>query len=171
MEIVGERVRLRKTALEDQDAIVAIRQTPEVMARWRGEDLIAEFAEDLADEETTRLTILDLVEEEIVGLIQFFEETEPEYRHASLDIYIAPGHHRRGYASDAIATLVSHLFDYVDHHRLTIDPAADNAAAIACYTKVGFRPVGVMHQYEEQADGSWADGLLMELLRSDWNGR
>lgn len=171
MEIVGERVRLRKMAAEDRDAMVAIRQTPEVMARWRGEDLEAEFVEDLEDDETTRLTILDLLDEDIVGLIQYYEETEPEYRHASIDIFIAPSHHRRGLAHDAISTLVSHLFDFADHHRLTIDPAADNAAAIACYTKVGFRPVGVMRQYEEQADGSWADGLLMELLRSDWTRR
>ncbi len=171
MEIVGEGVRLRRTVAEDRDALLAIRRTPEVLARWRGEDMEAEFAEDLEDDETTRLTILQVDTDAIVGLIQFFEETEPEYRHASIDIYVSPAHHRQGVAFDAISTLVSHLFDFGDHHRLTIDPAADNAPAVACYTKVGFRPVGVMHQYEQQADGTWADGLLMELLRSDWNGR
>lgn len=171
MEIVGEGVRLRKTVAEDKEAIIAIRSTPEVLARWRGEDLDAEFDEDLEDDETTRLTILDLGNDEIIGLIQFYEETEPEYRHASIDIYISPTRHRQGVAHDAISTLVSHLFDFADHHRLTIDPAADNEPAIACYSKVGFQPVGVMRQYEQQADGSWADGLLMELLRDDWTGR
>jgi aminoglycoside 6'-N-acetyltransferase len=48
-----------------------------------------------------------------------------------------------------------------------IDPAADNEAAISCYTKVGFEPVGVMRAYERQADGRWADGLLMDMLRTD----
>jgi aminoglycoside 6'-N-acetyltransferase len=51
-----------------------------------------------------------------------------------------------------------------------IDPAADNLAAIRCYTKVGFRPVGVMRQYERSADGSWHDGLLMELLAGEITG-
>ena len=50
------------------------------------------------------------------------------------------------------------------HHRLVIDPAADNAAAIRCYSKVGFRPVGVMRKYERGVDGTWHDGLLMDLL-------
>ncbi|MCW2875900.1 MAG: N-acetyltransferase [Streptomyces oryziradicis] len=45
-----------------------------------------------------------------------------------------------------------------------IDPAGDNIAAIRCYRKVGFRPVGVMRQYERGPDGIWHDGLMMDLL-------
>ncbi len=30
-----------------------------------------------------------------------------------------------------------------------------------------FRPVGVMRQYERSPDGSWRDGLLMELLADE----
>jgi aminoglycoside 6'-N-acetyltransferase len=48
-----------------------------------------------------------------------------------------------------------------------IDPAADNVAAIRCYTKVGFKPVGVMRSYELGLDGAWHDGLLMDLLADD----
>jgi aminoglycoside 6'-N-acetyltransferase len=54
------------------------------------------------------------------------------------------------------------------HHRLTIDPAVDNAAAVRCYTKAGFRPVGVLRQYERDgATGEWHDGLLMDALASE----
>jgi hypothetical protein len=45
------------------------------------------------------------------------------------------------------------------------DPAAANEPAIRCYAKVGFRPVGVMRQYERGGDGRFHDGLLMDLLR------
>ena len=48
-----------------------------------------------------------------------------------------------------------------------IDPATDNEAAIRAYAKVGFRRVGVMRQYERGPDGSWHDGLLMELLADE----
>lgn len=168
MELIGDKVSLRTTAEGDRESLLAIRRTPQVAARWRIVDLEAEFDDDLTDDETTQLTIRNRPGKEIVGLIQYAEETEPDYRHASIDIYVAPSHHRRGVASDAITTLVAHLFVSEGHHRLTIDPAADNTPAIACYQKVGFQPVGVMRQYERQADESWADGLLMELLRSDW---
>ena len=53
------------------------------------------------------------------------------------------------------------------HHRITIDPAAANSRAIRCYTGVGFRPVGVMRQYERGGDGRFHDGLLMDLLRGE----
>jgi aminoglycoside 6'-N-acetyltransferase len=50
------------------------------------------------------------------------------------------------------------------HHRLTIDPAADNERAIHAYEKVGFRRVGVMREYWRDAGGVWRDGLLLDLL-------
>lgn len=136
------------------------------MARWRSVDLEHEFEANLVDEETSRLTIETEVEG-IVGLIQFSEEDDPDYRHASIDIYIDPKVHRTGLASAAIRTLCHYLITVRGHHRLTIDPAADNEAAIACYTKAGFLPVGVMRRYERQANGQWADGLLMELVTPD----
>lgn len=161
----GERVTLRITVAADRPQIVAIRDTAEVRRRWQGVDLEAEFDDDLADEELHQLTIE--VDGRIVGMIQFEEEEDPVYRHAAIDLYIDPSVHRRGYATDAIRTLADYLFDVRRHHRLTIDPAADNTAAIACYAKVGFRSVGVLRSYECQTDGTWADGLLMDMLISD----
>ncbi|MEM9464374.1 MAG: hypothetical protein AAGA90_03325 [Actinomycetota bacterium] len=52
LELLGERVRLRPTTATDQDALVAIRSTPEVRRRWRGADLAAEFLADLAETDT-----------------------------------------------------------------------------------------------------------------------
>ena len=59
------------------------------------------------------------------------------------------------------------LIDRRGHHRLTIDPAADNANAIAAYAKVGFRPVGRLRRYQQVEPGVWIDGLLMELLADE----
>ena len=72
-------------------------------------------------------------------MIHDSEESDPDDRSASIDIHIDPAHHRHGYVSDAITTLVGHPFDERGHHRITIDPTADNNAAIACYGFVGFR--------------------------------
>ncbi len=60
------------------------------------------------------------------------------------------------------------LFEERGHHRLTIDPALANAAAIRAYEKAGFTRVGVMRRYERDALGpDWHDSLLMELLADD----
>jgi aminoglycoside 6'-N-acetyltransferase len=103
----------------------------------------------------------------VVGLIQWSEETDPQYRHASIDIYVDPAVHGQGIGTDAVRTLARHLITDHGHHRLVIDPAADNAVAIACYAKVGFRPVGIVRRYERGPDGEWHDGLLMDLLAQE----
>ena len=144
----------------DADALRAIRRDPAVVEWW--DELEPDFP--LADEpEVTRLTIHH--DGEIAGMVQFGEELEPKYRHASIDIFVAPAHQGRGVCTEAIRLVVDHLLRERGHHRITIDPAAENAAAVRCYSKVGFKPVGIMRLAERDADGKgWHDALMMELV-------
>ena len=89
------------------------------------------------------------------------------YRHAGIDLFVATAHQGRGLGSDAIRTLARHLIEERGHHRLSIDPAADNGRAIRAYERVGFRRVGVLRAYERGPDGTWHDGLLMDLLAGE----
>ena len=99
--------------------------------------------------------------------LRALEETDPDYRSGSIDLFLDPAVHGRGVGREVVATMAAYLVDGRGNHRVTIDPAADNAAAIACYTAVGFRPVGVMRQYERGMDGTYHDGLLMDLLAGE----
>jgi aminoglycoside 6'-N-acetyltransferase len=101
----------------------------------------------------------------VAGMIQFVEELTPKYRHASIDLFLDPALHGRGLGTEAVRRVVRHLIDERGHHRITIDPATTNAAAIRAYEKAGFAPVGVMRSYERDVGGAgWHDGLLMELV-------
>lgn len=162
----GAQVRLRPATEADVPELARIRATPEVLRWWRGgDDMIAAVAGDLAQPDVETFVIEH--DGTVVGAIQWEAETEPDYRHASIDLYLDPAVHGRGLGSDAVRTLAHHLIADHSHHRLVIDPAADNTAAIRSYTKVGFRPVGVMRRYELGLDGSWHDGLLMDLLADE----
>ncbi|AXG82689.1 GNAT family N-acetyltransferase [Streptomyces paludis] len=164
--LYGAQVTLRPSTAADIPALAAIRSTPEVYARWRGgDDLTAAVAEDLGDPEARSFTVE--LAGEVAGAIQWGAEEDPDYRHASIDVYLDPAVHGRGLGADAVRTLARHLIDEHGYRRLVIDPAADNAAAIGCYRKVGFREVGIMRQYERGPDGSWHDGLLMDMLAED----
>jgi len=103
-----------------------------------------------------------------VGCIQYDEETDPDYFSAAVDIFVSAAAQGRGVGGDAMRTLLGWLIDVRGHHRLTVDPAALNARAIHVYEKLGFRPVGVLQEYERVAGGSWRDALLMELLAADF---
>ena len=164
--LVGRLVVLRPATDADVPELAAIRRTPEVYARWRGgEDLEAETRDDLADGDSVVYAIL--LDGRVVGSIQYSQENEPDYRHASIDIYLDPSVRGRGLGTDAVRTLARYLVTVGGHHRITIDPAVDNEAAIRSYAKVGFRPVGVMRRYERDADGTWHDNLLMDLLADE----
>ena len=153
---------LRPLAVGDEAELLRIHRTPEVMRWW--DEPEEGFPWD--EPESSRFTIE--VDRRIAGLIQFSEETEPKYRHASIDLFVDPALHGRGIGTEAVRQVVLLLFEERGHHRITIDPAADNAAAIRCYEKVGFRRVGVMRRYERDVGGpGWHDGLLMELLAGE----
>lgn len=160
----GERVVLVPVTAEHVVELRRILATPEVRVRWRDEDASPKWPFD--DPSAIRFAVL--VEKVVRGMVQYGEEEEPDYRHASIDIFLDPAIHGRGAGRDAVATLARHLVHAQGHHRLVIDPAADNQAAIRCYSAVGFRPVGIMRCYERDADGTgWHDGLLMDLLAEE----
>jgi aminoglycoside 6'-N-acetyltransferase len=162
----GASVTLRPADRSDVPELVRIRQTPEVHRHWRGgDDMVAEVEKDF-DEPDSIAYVIEL-ENRVVGWIQYEAEDEPDYRHASLDIYVDPAVHGRGVGTDALRTLARHLIVDHGHHRLVIDPATDNAPAIRSYGKVGFRPVGIMRQAERGNDGTWHDSLLMDLLADE----
>ena len=150
---------LRPLAAADAAELRRIRAAPEVSRWWDPPEDDFPLHDD---PESERLTIL--VDGRVAGLIQAWEETDPKYRHASIDVFLDPALHGRGHGTEAVRQMVARLLAR-GHHRLTIDPATANRAAIRAYEKAGFRPVGVMRAYERDADGrGWHDGLLMELV-------
>lgn len=159
----GPRVVLRPARTDDVDELLSILREPEVARRWgrvERTDVEDKFVDD------AKVFVIQ-VDGDAVGAIQYGEEDDPMYRHASIDIFLTTTRHNQGIGSEAIRVLARHLIADRDHHRLTIDPAADNHAAIRAYEKVGFRKVGVMRSYERGPDGTWHDGLLMEMLADE----
>jgi aminoglycoside 6'-N-acetyltransferase len=146
--------------------LVELGSDPEVARWWPG--LTPEHVATKARGEDEGVTALAIVAAgEVAGMIQHYEETDEDYRHAGMDIFLGTSYQGRGIGTDAIRTLARHLIRDRGHHRLVIDPAADNAAAIRCYENAGFRRVGVMREYWRDAGGVWRDGVLLDLLASE----
>ena len=165
----GPNIVLAALVPEHAEPLRSIRRQPEVFRWWR--DVEPDFPLG-DDDESVRWTVLlkdteGRLDPRPRGMIQHLEENEPDYRHAGIDLFLDTEVAGRGVGREVIAVLAAYLVDGRGHHRLTIDPSADNAAAIACYTAVGFRPVGRMRAYERGNDGAWHDGLLMDALADE----
>ncbi len=162
--LAGDRVRLRPITDADRPRLREILAEPSV-ARWWGPPDTEHALDDLFDPTVTAFAIE--VDGRVAGAIQYAEEEDPDYRHAGIDLFLGADHQGHGLGPDAIRALARHLFGERGHHRLTIDPALANERAIQAYRSVGFRPVGVMRAYERGPDGTWHDGLLMDMLADD----
>ena len=162
----GRFVTLRPPTDDDVAPLVAIRTHPDVWSRWGGGvDPTATVGAEVADPHTVGF-VID-VDGRVAGWISWYEETDPDYRHAGMDLSVDPMMRGRGVGPDAVRTVARHLLTDQGHHRLVIDPAADNLAAIRAYENAGFQRVGIMRAYERGADGTFHDGLLMDLLADD----
>lgn len=155
MQLRGDRVVLRPVTTADAEVLRRIVREPAVAAWW-------------AEPEGFDDMLAIVLDGRVVGAVQYDEEDDPDYRHAGIDVFLSARHHGRGLGADAVRTLARWLIDERGHHRLTIDPAAANTAAIRSYTRLGFQPVGVLRAYErDPLTGTWRDGLLMDLLAGE----
>ena len=157
-----DRVILRPLEEPDAEELVRIRREPEVARWWDPPEPDFPWEEP----ESTRLTVV--VDGAVAGLVQYGEEPEPKYRHASIDIFLDPAWHGQGLGAEVVRRVARMLIDERGHHRVTIDPAIDNVAAVRAYERAGFRPAGVLRLSERDADGrGWHDSLLMELIAGE----
>lgn len=162
----GDGFALRPLRRTDADAVLALLRQPGV-ARWWGAYDAEKLERDFFDP-AWAYTYLIVVADELAGILQFHEVPDPDYKSAGIDITLGEAYQDRGLGTKALKRLVRYLIAERGHHRMTIDPATDNPRAIRVYEKVGFRRVGVMREYERDLNGRWHDGLLMDLLASEF---
>jgi aminoglycoside 6'-N-acetyltransferase len=163
----GEVMTLRPLGPDDRGRLVEILSDPTIVQWWdtRGPEV---SARELLDDDEPGYTVFGIeVDGVLAGCIQSSEEQDEDYRHAGVDIFLAAPFQGRGIGTDAVRTIARWLVGERRHHRLTIDPALANERAIRTYEKVGFRRVGVMRQYERGPDGTFHDGLLLDMLAGE----
>jgi aminoglycoside 6'-N-acetyltransferase len=163
----GGRLTIRPAGPGDAAALHAILGEPSVRHWWGEPGPVQSLAQDLFDDDAQDALLVIDVGGQVAGGIQYGEELDPMYRHASIDVFLSGRFTGRGLGTEAVARLARWLVEVRGHHRLTIDPAAANTVAVRCYGKVGFRPVGRLRAYERAPDGSYRDGLLMDLLADE----
>ncbi|GGY58229.1 GNAT family N-acetyltransferase [Streptomyces xanthochromogenes] len=106
-----------------------------------------------------------------VGFLEYRKEEDPEFDHIRIEALAVcePADRGREIATRALSLFARSVFA-ADGHRVTAAPPADNAAAVRCLEKAGFRSVGRMRAYERHRE-AWRDALLMDLVPGDLAGR
>lgn len=159
--IAGQTVVLRPTTPGHVPRFLEILGHPEIAKWWGGYDL-ERVRRELLGPHGYAIELAG----EVVGLIIYREERDPDHLHAAMDLALHPEAQSQGLGCDAMRAMARFLFTH-GHHRVIIDPAAHNERAIRSCERAGFRRIGVMRRYERSTDGPWHDGMLMDLLADD----
>jgi aminoglycoside 6'-N-acetyltransferase len=179
-ELVSERLVLRRFGPSDLAPLVAYRSIPQV-ARFQswdspfppvaGERLIKDMLGSHPDTpgEWFQFAVALRSHGELIGECASKTQAD-DARQAEIGYTIAPAHQGRGYATEAVRTLLGYLFRARGMHRVTASCDPRNVASERVMLRLGMRREG--HLVESTwAKGEWTDDLLYALLDREWSQR
>ena len=173
--IDGERVRLRPLTESDVPALFAVFGDPQVMRYWSSPPLAnmaaARALLDHIHAHFARKTLFQwgiarIEDDGVVGTTTIFQ-IDNDHRRAEIGFALARAQWGKGYASDAVTSLIRFAFETLDLHRLEADPDPQNAASIAVLRKQGFKREGLLRE-RYFLNGEPQDAEYYGLLRREW---
>lgn len=173
LDLPGRRIRLREFAVDDLAAVAAVVGDDRVTTflsfdsktRDQAEAMLAGILERARTDPRTEFY---LAVEPLAGLplVGFIRLALGGVRAAKLGYAIHADHWGRGYATDAVRTMVRYAWEVLDLHRITAAIGPENAASIAVVERVGMVREGRLRDHVF-TNGAWRDSLLYSLLRDD----
>ncbi len=98
-----------------------------------------------------------------LGMVSYYN-VNFEHRNAELGIYIGDRDYwSRGIGTEAILTLLSHVFRHTNLSTVYLTTYASNARAQACYRKCGFEVTGTLRKFSNRI-GYYVD-VRMDISR------
>jgi aminoglycoside 6'-N-acetyltransferase len=105
----------------------------------------------------------------LIGAVSAWR-TEQERRTVELGWTLDPAYGGAGYATEAVAAVVDHVFERHDVHRVSAQMDARNDASARLATRLGMRQEAHFRE-DFWSKGEWTDTLVFAMLRSDWTVR
>lgn len=114
-----------------------------------------------------RFSIILLAHDVLIGHISI-HDIDSLNRNAFLGVFIGGEENRnKGYGAEAIRLALAYGFKTLNLNNITLSVHADNAGAIACYQKVGFKEGGKRREWIFK-DGKYIDKLYMDILAREF---
>ena len=177
LEILSERLRLRRFQAGDLPAFVAYRSDPDV-ARYQSWDTsygTADAERFLGEQNEAafgqpgvwvQLAATDRGNGTLVGDCAVrIQANQPET--AELGVTFSPRYQGDGLAAEAMGVVVDHLFEHVGLHRVFAEIDDRNDAAQRMFARLGFRCEGRLVEADWFKD-EWCTLRIYALLRRDW---
>jgi len=130
------------------------------------------YLEGLADRASHDFAIVLRNEDggRLIGNISLVDMGSNIDRTATLGLFIGDEENRgRGYGAEAIRLILGYGFSTLNLHNIQLHLNSDNARALACYKKVGFKEFGRRRESKFHS-GRYVDQIYMDILDSEFAG-
>jgi RimJ/RimL family protein N-acetyltransferase len=177
MDVIrAERLLLRPFEPSDAAELAAYRSDPEV-ARYQGWDapfgleearsLIAELAEGDPEAPGWFQWAIERIDEPgIIGDLGV--NLLDDEQQVAIGYTMAPDFQGRGYATEAVARMLEHLFAEKGLHRVSAECDTRNDASMRVLEHLGFRREAHLRS-STWSKGEWCDDYLYALLADEWS--
>jgi len=169
---MSDQLELRLVRESDITVLEALTQDPETTGehQWFGWHDLRRWRRGWADDGLIGPdggTLVVARENHRLGLVNWRRRpTTPAAYCWEIGVIMLPHARGRGDGTGAHRLLARHLFAHTTAHRIEAGTEADNIAEQRALEKAGFTREGVMRGIGWRG-GSWRDGVLYSLLRTD----
>ena len=174
IELETERLVLRSAEAKDAKAIYKYRSDSETN-KYQGwipktiddvETFISKISKQINEPETWfQFVIIEKETQKVVGDlgIHFLNDEQAE-----IGCTLEKSKHGKGYATEALKSVMDYLFNKLNKHRIigSIDPK--NLKSIGLVERLGFRKEA---HFKESLliNGEWVDDIVYAILKKEWN--
>jgi len=177
--LVTPRLLLRRLERSDAAGLASYRSLPEVARHQSWTSFGLDDATRLIKSQRRtqpgvpgtwfQLAIVEKTDRNLVGDCGL-HCTQAEPHQLEIGITLAPTYQRRGYATEALESVLAFGFSVLKVHRLSAVTAAENTAAAALFRRLGFRKEAHFLEHRWFKD-RWESEFVFGLLRREWEAR
>lgn len=164
----GIKTKLRAIEPEDVDIIY---QWENDLKIWHLSNTVTPFSRFAIEQyifnssdiySSKQLRLIIEVDNETAGCIDLFD-FDPTNRRAGIGIFINENFRKKGYAKDALNTLVDYCFKILNLHQLYCSILSDNTESLNLFKSKGFEITGTRKQWIFH-NNKWLDELFIQLI-------
>lgn len=166
----GEHIELRALEPGDLDFLYQLENDESI---WTISNTIAPYSKFVLKKylknahadifESKQLRLVITLKDEVIGLIDLFN-FHPLHKRAGIGVVIAAEKNRnKGYAKDALKTLISYCFKHLQLHQVYCNIGEFNKASIALFEQLGFEKCGIKKAWN-LINGRYQNELMYQLI-------
>jgi len=165
----GKKIQLRAMEPEDIDILYDWENDTNV---WHISNTIAPYSRYVIEQYVfsvqdvfvnKQIRLMIEVEKSPIGCIDIFD-FDPNNKKAGIGILIADTMRNKGFASDALETLIEYCFNSLQLHQLYCSILTDNLNSLKLFSKHGFTVCGIRKDWVF-VNNAWKDEHFLQLIR------